>query len=278
LLEAAGTACLWATALLAAAAAVSPRARPRLALALVACAGVAAAVAAVEGGTSRTLAVTATFPAYEGNVIAAHAFPIETTAAPGFAWAALAALAALAAAAGARLAPRPGRRSLAAPAALAVVGAALTLALEKLAAPGAAVAFGFERATLPAAFAAAWLLARERRRVLHMLALLALFVTAVRLPLALFGTLATRFHLGTRLDVHAIDTIAHPVAQVPLELGPAEQLWYLIWWPQAVVLPALHLLAAGGVGFFSLMVERQREHDRRQTAPAPSRGHADAEL
>ena len=223
--------------------------------------GFAGALLAVEallaGTTERTLAVTTHFAAFVGNQIEQKEFVLGVERAPGFAWAALHAVACFAAAAWCVLrAPASGRelraRPFGAPLVLVLGGMALVLAAEKLAAPQPLVApLPLERAALPGTIAAAILLARSGRRLPATLGLLSIFVGLTRLPVAIFGTIATRAHLGTSLDVHTVTFFANPLARMPVETAAAstEQLAWLVWAPQLVVMPAVYMLSVGGVAF-----------------------------
>lgn len=229
--------------------------------------GAALAVAAVLGGDARTLDVTHAFAAYEGSEMVPRSFTIEQTTAPGWQWAALCAAWCWLWAgwcwrtAGNDLAQS---NAVAGPLLLAWGGSALILGLQKLAAP-APVALGldlgplppFEVALLPAMIAAAIGLARGRK-LIHLILLLTICVAMAHLPLAIFGTIATREELGTYLDVHGIDLIANPLTRVstPLEPKSSEQLGWLIWAPQLLMWPAFSVLSAGGAGFAAWMMFR----------------------
>ena len=100
-------------------------------------------------------------------------------------------------------------------------------------------------------FAASVLLAHAHRRVVMVLAWLAVFVTFVRTPLVVFATLVTQNGWGTSFDVRGITRFANPLAQSALDVatGSPEQLGWLIWGPHLLVMPAIYMLSLGGIGF-----------------------------
>ncbi len=231
--------------------------------------GLAAVGALAWGATSgaRSLEITHRFSAFEGRVMTWKAFPIETVEAPGLHWGlAVAAFGVL----WAGLlwwkrphADRPSSTALGAgfhpfwaPMLLAWTGMALHFALEKTAAPAAMVdPAGVERALLPASLAAAALLAISLRKVFWSLCWLSLFVAVARLPLAAWGTYATYNELGTSYDVHSITVFANPLQQIAQKVvaGSNEQLGWLIWAPNLLVLPGLYLMSLSGVAFAIVM-------------------------
>lgn len=230
---------------------------PAARLALVILAGLGVALAAVAGGDPVQAEVVTVYPAFVGQEIQAREFPVETVTGAGYLAPLLVAAFALLCA---RLAPtlaRPRMRLLS-PVLLALLATALALLLEKAAAPRPVTAAGMHRACwLPALFAA-WRIGHEAGNVLRYVLAMAVVVTAQRLPAAIFGTLATRGHWGTSLDVHGVTFCVHPIARTPLELAPGsqDQLWHLLWWPELIVFPALTLLSAGGLGFLAYMLRR----------------------
>jgi hypothetical protein len=255
-------------ALLAALALARPQARSVAAGMLFALAGAAVGYALFQGGTERTLTVVHSFVAYVGNRLETKDFEIEVTRAPEYAWSLLAALFAAGWGAVALLsATRPSRPAPALhpffwPLALAWTGCALLLAWEKAAAPAELLRpAGLDRILLPAGIAAAVLLAERCRSLPLTLAWLTLFITACRLPIACFGTLATHGELGTSLDVHSVVHFANPLAQQPVEVEPGstEQLAWLVWAPHLLVYPSFYLLSLGGLAFARLMMLRERE-------------------
>lgn len=247
---------------------VLPRARPAVALLLLLTAAGLLAAAVDAGTTARSLTVTHTFVAYVDQDMQPKDFVIETVAAPGWQWAALAAAWALG---WALWSWRSGRRDAPAPAAafvhaltLAWLGTALVLAWQKLAAPGA-VALGLlpavppiEPALLGGTLAAGVLLAQRSERIGPVFAYLSLFIAAARLPIAMFGTLATQRGWGTYLDVRSIDFIANIATQQPTELAPGstEQLLWTLWFPQLLLWPGLSMMSAGSVAFAVWLIRR----------------------
>ena len=239
-----------------AAALVLPQLRALVAKVLGAAAALALVAGFAFGGSAeRALELTFSFAAFEGNQLSNRAFPIETTRAPGFAYALLAA-----AWCGAwafalfRIRPCPERPAGSthpfwAPMLLAWTGTATLLGLEKLAAPAGLVQpFAFDRILFPATAAAALLLADRCRAVILTFSWLTLFVSLSRLPIALFGTWATRSELGTSLDVHSVTFFANPFVQrtVTVEPGSTEQLAWLLWGPHLLVMPALYMMSSSG--------------------------------
>ena len=239
---------------------VQPTWRRRIA-ALVLAAGAAALVLALVGPSPRELAVEHRFAAFVGPEIRSTAFVTEQVSAPGFLWG----LVALAFCGGWALwlrrsaSPDGARADIGAgvhpfwgPICLAWSLLALQIALEKVAAPAGFVGpIGVDRAVLPGALAASVLLAHAHRRVVMVLAWLAVFVTFVRTPLVVFATLATQNGWGTSFDVRGITRFANPLAQSPLDVatGSPEQLGWLIWGPHLLVMPAIYMLSLGGIGF-----------------------------
>jgi hypothetical protein len=246
---------------------VAPATR-RFAAVVLAGAALALLALAIRGrGGEAALTVTHACAAYVGSDVVSKTFVVDEASAPAWQWPAVAALWAALwatwAAGGSRRRPRP----IAGPIYLAWGGAAFLLALQKLAAP-APLALGldlaplppFELALWPAMLAAAILLARRETRVLTFVAHLSVTIELAHLPLAIFGTLATRQELGTYLDVHTIEHIANPLTQMSLPLEPKSeaQLAWLVWIPQLIVWPGLTMLSAGGAGFAALMLRKQR--------------------
>jgi hypothetical protein len=238
------------------AALIAPAARRPLGMLLAFGALGLAAAALAAGDAERELLVSHAFPAYVGQQVRLKEFAVETAVAPGWRWAALAALwAALWAAWAlrARAAPAAFVHALA----LAWGGAALVLAWQKCAAPPA-FAGGplpglppIEPPLLAGTLAGAVLLALRSARAIPMLLYLSLFIAAVRLPVAMFGTLATRSGWGTSLDVRSVDFIVNLANQQPVELAPGsdEQLLWTVWFPQLMLWPALSMMSAGGIAF-----------------------------
>jgi hypothetical protein len=214
---------------------------------------------AADAPPERTLDVTSPFPAYVGQTVERREFIVETTCAPGFAWlfaaAGFCALWAIVAFRG-----RPARGVALAPLLLAWTGAAQALALEKLAAPPEVLLLRLDGSAWLGAVAVAVALARARTSVLAYVLQLTVLMTVVRLPVAVFGVLATRLHFGTSLDVHGIEFCAHPLSQTPMTFQPGsfDQLANLVLVPQLLVHPVLALLSAGGIGFVVLMAARAR--------------------
>ncbi|MBK8976913.1 MAG: hypothetical protein IPM29_13420 [Planctomycetes bacterium] len=238
----------------------------------------AAAAAALAGPASRTAQVVFRFAAFEGANIVWKPFVVETVTAAGHAFGMSALVFALPWCAF-LLGRRPGGASGAGrhgagvhpfwgPLLLAWSAVALQLAFEKTAAPhGLVEPAGLERALLPPSLAAAALLALRIRKVLPTFLWLAVFVTVARLPLAIWGTLATREQLGTSLDVHTVTRFANPFAQVAMHVdaGSNEQLAWLVWAPNLLILPGLYMLSLGGVAFAVVMwavhAPRRREEE-----------------
>lgn len=238
--------------------------------------GFAAAAFAVEailaGTAERTLTLTTSFAAYSGNQIEQKEFVLGTEQAPAFAWAAVQSAACLTWALWCLLrAPAPGRelrvRPFGAPLVLVLGGMALVLVLEKLAAPAGIVSpLPLERAALPGTIAAAVVLARSGRKLPATLGTLSIFIGLSRLPVAIFGTIATRQQLGTSLDVHTLDFFANPLSRMTVEVAPGstEQLAWLVWAPQLVVMPAIYMLSTGGIAF---AVHMYGMHERTRQRP-----------
>ena len=109
-----------------------------------------------------------------------------------------------------------------------------------------------------AMFAVAIRLAQGSRGLAQIVFQLVICIALAHLPLAIFGTLATKQELGTYLDVHSIDHIANPLTRVstPLEPKSNQQLGWLIWAPQLMMWPAFALLSASGAGFAAWMLHR----------------------
>lgn len=247
-----------------AAALVSPRLRRPVARAVLALGALALATGILAGGP-RTLEIQAAIASFRDNAVVLADHPVETVTAPAWAFGLVAlafgalwfvVLGALdrstRSEAGRPPPPGAGARPFAHPMLLAWSGIALVLAFEKTAAPAALVQpVGFERAILPAAVAAATLFAIRLRSFLWSFIWLSLFVSVARWPIAAFGTWATQGRHGTSLDVHSIENFANPFAQQPLRVVPhsTEQLAWLLWGPNLLILPALYLLSTGGIAF-----------------------------
>jgi hypothetical protein len=244
---------------------VLPRWRPALARILLGLGGLSL-VLALLGPNPRSLAVGHSFAAFDGPEIRSIRFPIEEVSAHGLlyglvvlgfcaGWALWLRRAAPDGTADS-LHPGAGVHPFWGPMTLCWSTLAVGLLLEKVAAPSGLVApLAAERAILPPALAASVLLAWAHRRVLLVLAWLAVFVTFARIPLVVFGTLATHNGWGTSLDVHSITRFANPLAQSPVQVAAysAEQLGWLIWAPNLLVMPGVYMLSLGGIGFAATM-------------------------
>lgn len=253
---------------------VAPRARRPTAVLLLLVALACAASSAAAAGEVATARITHTFVAYEGNRITPKAFEVEQVSGPAWRWGALCALWALAWAAYAwRAAGRASTaRVFGAPLALAWLGSALLLALQKAPAPeplstGLLGLPPAAPATLGAVLAAAVLLGRRCERAWHPFLYMALFTYLVHLPLAIFATLATRGHWGTYLDVHAVDFVADPMTRTPVELEPGStsQLWVVAWFPLLALWPGLTWMSGGGLSFAVWMFR----HAPKETSSGP---------
>ena len=245
---------------------VVPTWRGRIA-AGVAVVAVAALVAALAGPESRTLEVVHRYAGYDQLDYGLQSQVVDSVQADGLWWGLVVAvflglwalvLRATAVAPG-QVVPLGHRmHPFFAPLLLAWSGCAAVLLLEKTAAPAGLVdPIPLERALLPAAIAACALLARQLKSFFVVFLWLALFVTAARLPIAAFGTWATYEGFGTSLDAHTIETIANPFGDPPfpmeLEPGSREQLTWLVWAPQLLILPALYMLSLAGIAFAVVM-------------------------
>jgi hypothetical protein len=259
-----GAIILWLVFLVAVGLSLVPQLGKRGAALLGGCAVGLAGLAALAGSADQSLQVVFSYPAFVANRVESKDFIIEETIAPAYAWT-LAAAAFCGLLAGLAWRGLPHRRPLTWALAFAWLGAGLALVLEKLAAPPAAVAFRLDAALWLGSIAAAVALAQRGPSLVQLGLGVAIASTALRLPIALFGTLATWQGWGTSLDVHSIEFCAHPLAQTPLTLEPGsvQQLWYLVWAQQLVVYPALTFASAGGVGFLTLMARRGREAEAR---------------
>ncbi len=232
--------------------------------------------ALMAGDGQRELEIVFNFSAYVGNDLAQKDFPIETTRAGASAWFWAAGLfCALWAAALWVLRPRAGRAAgrthpFWVPMFVCWTGCAWTLWLEKLAAPADLVRpMGFDRTLFPMTVTAALLLAERCRAVLLTFSWLSLFVSMSRIPIALFGTFATRGEWGTSLDVHSVEHFANPLVKrtVSVEPGSQEQLMWLIWSGHLLILPALYMMSTGGIALARIIVGKGAVTPER-TSPA----------
>lgn len=249
-------------------------ARPGLrrpgAAALVAVAALAIGLATSHQGP-RSLDITHQFTAYVGLTVQAKDFPVETLRdVPAAYWGLLLAGFCLAWAAWLYfLAKRPQGRTFGGPVILAWSGCALQLCMEKAAGPIELFApfdLAPDRALLPATLAGAYLLAQRGGKILPMVLYLSLFVAVTRLPLAVFGTLASQNSWGTHLDVHTATYFVPPGSNgigIEAQAGDSQQLFWMVWAPHLVVLPALYMMSTGGLAFLSLMWQRQQQEDQR---------------
>ena len=227
--------------------------------------------AGLAWGTERALEISHTYPAYVGLEVRPKNFPIEElSGVPGPYWGVLCSLFCLPWAVWAwRGRDGAPSRSFGPPLILGFSGVVLQLLLEKAAAPQALVApfdLGPDRAMLPATLAGALLLARPGLKITHLIAYLSVFVAVGRLPLAVFGTLATHRHWGTHLDVHGTTFFAPPGSAAVaggIEVSPGDpaQLFWLVWAPHLLVYPALYMMSTGGAAFLKLMWIRQVEEN-----------------
>ncbi|MCA8956042.1 MAG: hypothetical protein KDC87_08205 [Planctomycetes bacterium] len=243
---------------------VLPRARTAVGVVLVGAALASGAAALLGAGAPRTLTVSHRFSAYVGLQVEHREFPIETTLAPGWVWGAVAAGFCLAWALWAFRQRGGGpSRAFGAPLLLAWSGSACLLVLEKAAAPAALLApfdLAPDRVMFPATLAGALLLGRPRRRMVELLLYLVLWIAVTRLPLAVFGTVATRAALGTHLDVHATTYFVPPGTGVGIEVEPAaaQQLLWMVWIPHLLMMPFVYLLSTGGFAFLARMWHQHR--------------------
>ena len=254
-------------------AAVSPVWRRPVSLWLLTAAAASLCAAALAWGTERTLQISHAYPAYVGLEVRQKSFPIEElSGVPGPYWGLVCALFCLPWAVWAwRGQGGTPSRSFGPPLILGLSGVALQLLLEKAAAPGSLVApfdLGPDRVMLPATVAGALLLARPGLKIIHLILYLSVFVAVGRLPVAVFGTLATQNHWGTHLDVHGTTFFAPPgSASIAggLEVTPGDpaQLFWLVWAPHLLIFPGLYLMSTGGLAFLKLMWLRQIEEDAR---------------
>ena len=233
----------------------------------------------MEGSVERTLDITHRFSAYVDLKVENKEFAIETTRAPGYVWGLVTAAFALCWAAWLGLAcPRPADKrrvgALGEPLALAWTGAALQIGIQKAAAPMFLLGpfdLAPDRVLFPATLAAAFLLARPGRKILHLFLYLTLFIAVTRLPLAVFGTLATRGAWGTHLDVHNTVYFVPPgagteIGAIETAAGGNEQLFWLIWAPHLIVYPFFYLMSTGGFSFLRLMIQRQHAANAREAS------------
>lgn len=204
-----------------------------------------------------TLRVVDTFAKFLESEIAQGEYLIETVSAPGWRWPALAgtcltlwavvlALALL----------RTKPPAIVTAAAFGWTTSATVLGLEKCAAPESLVGWpAIEACLLLATLLCAILIARIGLRIRHFFAVVIVFATLVRVPVALFGTWATQNRLGTHLDATKITFFANPMTHQSVEVVPGsfEQLAWVVWVPQLVVLPIVTFMIAGGIGFAVLM-------------------------
>ena len=251
-------------------AAVRPGVRARGAAALAGLGAAFLVLASLESG-GRSLEITHQFTAYVDLAVRPKQFPVETiTGVPPLRWGLWLAAFCLGWAAWIyRNRNKPVSRAFGSPLALCWTGSALQLVLEKSAAP-AELFLPFDlapdRALFPATLAGALLLARPGRKALHMVFYLSIFVAVTRLPLAVFGTLATQRAWGTHMDVHRATYFVPPGSGgigVETVAGSSQQLFWMVWAPQLLVYPALYMMSAGGVAFLAIMWRHQREQTRR---------------
>ncbi len=224
---------------------------------------------AVAGVGDRTLEINHLFSAYVEMQVQSKEFVIETVTASRAVWLTICVgfcgfwVVVL------RLS-RDSARAFGVPLLLAWSGVALQLLLEKSAAPSILLSpfdLAPDRVLFPATLAGAYLLAKSGRKILHVFLYLSLFIAVTRLPLAVFGTLATRGEWGTHLDVHGTVFFVPPggattVGSIEVEAGGAEQLFWLIWAPHLIVYPFFYMMSTGGFAFLKMMWERQKEVDR----------------
>lgn len=249
---------------------VRPGLRRPGAIVLAALAALAIALATSHPGP-RNLEITHQFTAYVDLTVQAKDFPVETIQAVPAAYWGLALAAFCLAWAGWLLVQgqRPQGRAFGGPLILAWSGCALQLCMEKAAGPIELFApfdLAPDRALLPATLAGAYLLARRGGKIHHMVLYLSLFVAVTRLPLAVFGTLATQNSWGTHLDVHKATYFVPPGSNgigIEAQAGDSQQLFWMVWAPHLVVLPALYMMSTGGLAFLSLMWQRQQEENQR---------------
>lgn len=251
-----------------AAATVWPRLRSRAAILLFGLAAAAISLALLEPGP-RSLTITHQFPAYVELAVLPKDFVVETLQGiPASRWGLL--LAGFCGAWGIWLLVQRGgqpARAFGAPLLLAWSGCALQLLLEKAAGPSELfLPFDLapDRALFPATLAGALLLAQPSRKILPMVVYVALFIAVTRLPLAVFGTLATQGAWGTHLDVHDATYFVPPGGGgigLEVQSGDSQQLFWMAWAPHLIVFPAVYMMSVGGVAFLSLMWAQQQQQD-----------------
>ncbi len=245
-----------------------PKLRPLVALLLAGLGMTLLALAALNWGEERSLAISHSFRAFQGQDLAFRSFAIETNRVAAQYWSLWGAAFALGWAGWAYWAGKRPSATFGAPFALAITGCLLILGWEKLAAPAILLTpfdLAPERVLIPAGLAAVLLLVQSGRRLLPMLAYLSLFLGLTRLPLTIFGTLATKNHWGTHLDVHNTTFIAPPGSEnsggLELLAGSEAQLAWLVWFPHLMLYPAFYMMALGGLAFFLVMLDKQRQVD-----------------
>ena len=252
----------------------APRARGRAAIVLAAACSACFGYGLAARHGSCTLRVENSFPAFMENVISDKAFFIESVTAPCWQWPAL--LGGLFALWTVWLVVSFGRGkppAVVTAAAFVWLGVATILSLEKAAAPAELVGWiAVEVVCLFGTLCCAFLMARIGVRVRVFFAVLILFTTLVRVPIALFSAWATQHRLGTHLDVHPIRFFANWFTQesVDVAAGSSEQLLHLVWLPLLLVFPMITFLIAGGIGFAVLMfVQHPPPAAQPRGSPAP---------
>lgn len=248
-------------------AALRPTLRVRGLVALLGIAGATIALALSEDGP-RSLEISHQFTAYVKYTVQQKTFQVETVSGiPALRWGLLLAGFCVGWATWLFI-QRDGEpaRAFGMPLALCWTGCGLQLLLEKAAGP-VELFLPFnqapDRALFPATIVGALLLARPGRKIHHLVFYLCLFVSVTRLPLAVFGTLATQNSWGTHLDVHGATYFVPPFGGIGIEARPgdSQQLRWMVWAPHLIFYPAIYMMSTGGVAFLALMMRRQQEAD-----------------
>jgi hypothetical protein len=222
--------------------------------------------AVLLAGATAELEVTHAVQRYAGGGVEQQAFPVDRTRAPAWIWPAGTALVLLGLAFVSRRSD-PGHSDPFREALLAAWAGLLVQAGWQYAAAPAALALGpahpplqaAESVLFPLTAVAAVRLGWVEPRFRGALLRLFLIVSLTRLPLALAGTWLTRERLGTWLDVHPI-TFFVTLGERPIDTTPgsSDQLAWLIWVPQLVLMPLITLLGTGGLAFAAAMFRKGR--------------------
>ena len=237
-----------------------PRFR-RAGVAVLAVVAILTAGVAATGEGERTLETVHTFAGFEGSAmeISMVSFPTGTFTAGASAWAVpFFAFAAFWIAVLLLLKDRDVQSPWVVPMLFAWTGLTVWLGEQYLAAPSMLVQpIGIDRFLWPAGLLLCMVASKQCKSLIAVFVTISAGIMIARLPAALFSKYASSMAIGTSLDIHTIRDIVNPMTRMQfdprLEIGSAEQEFWLIWLEHIIFYPAVYLMSLFGIGFGTYM-------------------------